>query len=50
MFGWSDTAVPFHRKCWDKRRTSKAKKHYAKAFAESLILIAVALIATYIVV
>lgn len=29
---------------------AEAKKHYAKAFAESLILIAATLIATYIVV
>jgi hypothetical protein len=50
MFRLSDTLVPFHKDCWERRRISKAKRHYAKAFAESLILLAVAFVATYVAV
>jgi hypothetical protein len=50
MFKWSDTFVPFHKKCWKKRQISEARRHYAKTFVESLILLAIALIATYIII
>jgi hypothetical protein len=48
MFRWSSTQVPFHTECWEKRKVSDAKKRHAKMFAESLILLTVALIATYV--
>lgn len=50
MFRWSSTLVPFHKECWEKRRTSEAKKRYAKMFLESLVLIATAISAMYIIV
>ena len=49
MFRWSDTPVLFHKEYWAKRKFS-ARKQYAETFVESLILLAVALIAVYVVV
>ena len=50
MFKWNDTIVPFHKGCWEKRRTLEAKRHCAKTFVESLILITATFIAVYVVI
>jgi hypothetical protein len=39
MFRWTDTFVPFHRGCWEKRRILKARRHYAKVFVEEAIFL-----------
>jgi hypothetical protein len=46
-FRWSDIQVSCHIECWEKRKISSAKERYAKMLAESLILLAVTFIGTY---